>query len=315
MLERDGKPVVLPAAEIEFRGFGTRLPHIVDYKAKWHPDSFEYQNTVRLIPAPLSPKLSRQVADMATTAWKVAGCRGYARVDFRMNAAGELAILEINPNPDIAPDAGFAAALKTAGISVDAFIQGQCQTARTCVAPRAPVRRRSNRVRTAPRTLSGAAIRWTLPRDRDAIIALARETGFFLDAELTVATEVLDDAIKGGERGHYQSFTLIADDKPAGWVCFGPTPCTLGTYDIYWIAVSRHCQGRGFGRALLEHAEALIRRSQGRVVLLETSGRSLYDSTRGFYLAAGYNEVARVPEFYMPGDDRVIYAKYLHAGA
>ncbi len=315
VLERDGQPVVLPAAEIEFRGFGTRLPHIVDYKAKWQADSFEFQNTVRMIPAPLTSRKARQVADMARTAWKVAGCRGYARVDFRMTAAGELAILEINPNPDISPDAGFAAALKAAGISVDDFIQGQCRTARTYAAPPSPVRRRSQRARTARRALSDATIQWTRPEDRDAIIALARETGFFLEAELTVATEVLDDSLKAGESGHYQSYTLLADGKPAGWVCFGPTPCTLGTYDIYWIAVSPRCQGRGFGRALLDHAEALIRRARGRVVLLETSGRSLYQGTRGFYLAAGYDEVARVPEFYMPGDDRVIYAKYLHARA
>lgn len=314
VLERDGQPVVLPAAEIEFRGFGTRMPHIVDYKAKWHADSFEFINTVRVIPAPLTPRAARQVTAMARAAWTVAGCRGYARVDFRMTAAGELAILEINPNPDISPDAGFAAALKAAGISIDDFVRTQCCTARAHETLPAPARRRSRRRTTAAgHALPGATIRWTLPQDRDAIVAFTRETGFFMDAEVTVATEVLDEAIKAGENGHYQSYTLLVGDQPAGWVCFGPTPCTSGTYDIYWIAVSPHFQGRGFGRALLERAEVLIRGIQGRVIILETSGRHLYQSTRGFYLAAGYDEVARVPEFYMPGDDRVIYAKYLHA--
>ena len=312
VLERDGEPVALPAAEIEFRGFGTRLPHIVDYKAKWHADSFEYINTVRVIPAPLTPGIARQAADMARTAWRVAGCSGYARVDFRMTAAGRLAILELNPNPDISPDAGFAAALKAADISVDNFVQTQCACARARATPPARACRRSGGTKPAGRTLPGASIRWTLPQDRDAIVAFARATGFFMDGELTVATEVLDEALKAGKSGHYQSYTLLTDDQPAGWICFGPTPCTIGTYDIYWIAVSPHFQRRGFGRALLEHAEALIRDLKGRAVLLETSGRHLYQSTRGFYLAAGYDEVARVPEFYMPGDDRVIYAKYLH---
>ena len=313
LLERDGALVALPAAEIEFRGFGAERPRIVDYKAKWSNDSFEYRNTVRVVPAPLPARIARQVEAMARAAWVAAGCRDYARVDFRMTASGRLAILEINPNPDIAPDAGFAAALKAAGIPFEAFVRAMCRNAaaRAGAATAASPRPRPP----APGGRAPSAIRWTRAEDRDAIVAFTRDTAFFLPGEITVATEVLDEAIKAGAEGHYQSFTLLDDGKPAGWVCYGPTPCTVGTYDIYWIAVSPRSQGRGFGRALLQHAEAEIRKREGRLVLLETSGRPLYQTTRGFYLAAGYEEVARVPEFYTPGDDRVVYAKYLNRTA
>jgi D-alanine-D-alanine ligase len=311
LFERNGKLVVMPPAEIEFRDFSPGMPRIVDYKAKWQPDSFEYQHTVRVIPARLPARTLRQVEAMARTAWTVAGCRDYARVDFRMTEAGELAILEINPNPDISPDAGFAAALKAARIPVHVFIDAMCRNALRRIESAAPVRRR--RKTTRREEPADTRLRWSLPQDREPIIAFAQATGFFLPNEITVAAEVLDEALKAGASGHYQSYTLTVGDEPAGWICFGPTPCTIGTYDIYWIAVSPRFQGRGFGRALLDHAEAEIRKREGRVLILETSGRPLYQSTRGFYLAAGYREVARVPEFYTPGDDRVIYAKYLHS--
>lgn len=311
ILEIDGRVIVLPAAEIEFRGFGHRRPRIVDYKAKWHPSSFEYRNTVRVIPADLPARTHRQLEQISLAAWSATGCRDYARVDFRMTDRGDLAILEINPNPDIAPDAGFVAALKAAGIGFESFVEGLCRNARQRLTTPPPSAR--PRKRPPSRRADKAAIRWSRPQDRDAIIAFTRDTAFFLPGEITVAEEVLDEALKAGPEGHYQSYTLTVKGDAAGWVCFGSTPCTLGTYDIYWIAVSPRFQGRGYGRALLEQAETLIRQRQGRLVLLETSGRPLYQTTRGFYLAAGYHEVARVPEFYTPGDDRVVYAKYLTA--
>ena len=309
VLEIDGRVVALPPAEIEFRDFGSRRPHIVDYKAKWHSTSFEYRNTVRVIPARLPARVARRLEHLSLAAWAAAGCHDYARVDFRMTDKGDLAILEINPNPDVSPDAGFAAALQVAGIEFDRFVNAMCSNAGKRLASAPPTRRRRSMARQVP---AAANIRWSRPEDRDKIIDFTRDTAFFLPGEITVAAEVLDEALKAGEGGHYQSFTLIADSEPAGWVCYGATPCTVGTYDIYWIAVSPRFQGRGFGRALLQHAEAQVRERQGRLILLETSSRPLYQTTRGFYLAAGYNEVARVPEFYTPGDDRVVYAKYLN---
>ena len=110
-------PEVLPPAEILFTSFPPGKPRIVGYHAKWSSDSFEYLGTPRRFDFPPedAPLLER-LTDLARRAWFLFGLRGYARVDFRVDSAGEPWILEINPNPCLSPDAGFAAALSQAGI-------------------------------------------------------------------------------------------------------------------------------------------------------------------------------------------------------
>jgi len=114
LIERDGALEVLPLAEIDFSAFPPDKPQIVGYAAKWQPDSFEFHHTPRLIPAPLAEAVAAAVRRQAEAAWHAAGCQDYARVDLRLDETGRPYVLEINPNPDIAPDAGFAAALAAA---------------------------------------------------------------------------------------------------------------------------------------------------------------------------------------------------------
>jgi len=128
VIVRRGRPEVLPAAEIDFSTFGAERPRIVGYTAKWHADSFEYRHTPPLLPAPLSARLAARVRAHALAAWSAVGCSDYARVDLRL-ADEEPFLLEVNPNPDIAPEAGFAAALGAAGISYETFIAGLLENA------------------------------------------------------------------------------------------------------------------------------------------------------------------------------------------
>lgn len=114
---------VLPIAEIDFTAFAADRPRIVDYAAKWQSDSFAYNNTPRVIPAQLSSRVVRQVKRYALEAWRVIGCQDYARVDFRIDDNEQVFVLEVNPNPDISPEAGFAAALAAAGIAYDQFVE------------------------------------------------------------------------------------------------------------------------------------------------------------------------------------------------
>jgi len=122
VLQRGTKVEVLAIAEIDFAAFDSGLARIVDYSAKWHAESFAYNNTPRIIPAPISEAAARRVRSQALAAWHAIGCSGYARVDFRMDSEENTYVIEVNPNPDISPDAGFAAALEKNEINYESFV-------------------------------------------------------------------------------------------------------------------------------------------------------------------------------------------------
>jgi len=125
-----------------------------------------------------------------------------------------------------------------------------------------------------------------------------------------VAEEVLDSYLNDPSAGY---FALVAetDTAVAGYICFGITPLTEGTWDIYWIAVAREMQGKGIGAVLLTVAENKIKQVEGRLIFAETSSIPEYDKTRRFYLAQGYGVAAQIADFYVPGDDKVIFQKRL----
>ncbi len=113
----DGIPEVLPPAEIRFVGYGPDMPRIVGYSAKWIEDSYEYHHTPRRFDfGDEDGALLEALKGYAIRAWTVFGLNGYARVDFRVDGSGKPFILEINANPCLSPDAGYAAALERAGI-------------------------------------------------------------------------------------------------------------------------------------------------------------------------------------------------------
>jgi D-alanine-D-alanine ligase len=132
---------LLPPAEMTFRGYPPGKPRIVDYAAKWHADSFEFNNTVRRFDFPPEdgPLLAR-LAEAAQSCCRVFGLSGYARVDCRVDASGRPQVLEVNVNPCLSPDAGFAAAVARAGLDMTAAI-ARIVAARVAVAARPPARR------------------------------------------------------------------------------------------------------------------------------------------------------------------------------
>jgi D-alanine-D-alanine ligase len=144
--------------------------------------------------------------------------------------------------------------------------------------------------------------------DRDRIEAITRSVGLFRENEVPVALEVFDEALCGGAGNPYSMLGAELDGRLAGWICWGPTPCTSGTYDLYWMAVDPELQGNGIGTALLLEME---RRLAGlaRLIVIETAGREEYSGTREFYRARGYTPVSVIPDFYEPGDDQVVFLK------
>jgi D-alanine-D-alanine ligase len=118
-------PALLPPAEILFVGYAERGLHkVVDYAAKWRPESYEYQNTVRSFTVSAADsELVVELARLAIRCWHEFGLSGYARVDFRVDSDGQPWVLEVNPNPCLAPDAGLASAARAKGWTYDELVR------------------------------------------------------------------------------------------------------------------------------------------------------------------------------------------------
>jgi GNAT superfamily N-acetyltransferase len=157
-------------------------------------------------------------------------------------------------------------------------------------------------------TLTAPDLRHLTAADRGRIEDITRAVRVFRDDEVPVALEVFDAAVAGSP--DYTAVGAVLDGRLAGWICWGPTPCTLGTYDLYWMAVDPGLHGSGIGTSLITEMELRLV-GAARLVVVETAGRPDYAPTRAFYEARGYRPTAVVPDFYSPGDDQIIYTKRL----
>jgi ribosomal protein S18 acetylase RimI-like enzyme len=155
-------------------------------------------------------------------------------------------------------------------------------------------------------------IRLMTKSDRAAVVGLIEATGFFRPEEVRVAEELIDIYLGRPEQEDYRIVVIETEDREvAGYLTWGPTALTSGTFDLYWMAVAPEHQGKGYGRKLVDWLEAQIAELGGRIILVETSSTARYAPTRNFYKTLNYLEIARVPDFYRPGDDLVIYIKRL----
>lgn len=313
-------PEVLPPAEIAFVDYPADKPKIVNYEAKWNEASFEYAHTVRRFADPdADGPLLAELKRLALRCWDVFALGGYARVDFRVDAAGQPWILEVNANPCLAPDGGFAAALEKADIPyADAMERIVRDAAQGGEAPGAAgnglrdelaCHRPSDApVRTPP------AVTWRhelTPADVEAVREVTVSTGYFHDFEVPVAVELAEERLAKGEASGYEFVVAECDGKVVGYTSFGPVPCTKSSFDWYWLAVRPEYQGFGIGRELLAHAERRAKAMGGTRLFCETSGRPKYASTRAFYERLGFTLCELLDDFYDDGDGRATYSKPL----
>ena len=140
---------------------------------------------------------------------------------------------------------------------------------------------------------------------------ILRNTPEFKPSEVVVAEEVIDSCLKDPANSGY--YTLVAEDGSgiAGYICYGPTPLTDGTWDMYWEAVAQEKRGQGIGSALWKAAEEEIKQARGRLAIIETSSVPAYEKTRHFHINQGYEVIASIPDFYAPGDSKLIMQKRL----
>jgi GNAT superfamily N-acetyltransferase len=146
-------------------------------------------------------------------------------------------------------------------------------------------------------------------RDKPVASRILKNTPEFTPAEVDLAEEVMEAYLYNPAGSGYYILVAVIDTQVAGYVCYGPTPITEGTWDVYWIAVERSLQGQGVGKKLMAAAEDEIKKAGGRLILVETSSKPGYEKTNLFYQRIGYIEACRIKDFYMIGDDQVIYEK------
>lgn len=151
------------------------------------------------------------------------------------------------------------------------------------------------------------------PDDPETIKRIVTSTGFFREDEILVAAELAEERLEKGASCGYEFFFAEIAGQTVAYSCYGLIPCTLHSYDLYWIATHRDHMNRGIGKFLLKETEKAIYSSGGQGIYVETSSKDQYNPTRAFYENNQYLLQARFTDFYAPGDDKLVYVKTLQA--
>ena len=159
----------------------------------------------------------------------------------------------------------------------------------------------------APVTLRAEA----RPGDIEAVRRLVHATGFFTAEEEAIAVELVEERLAKGAASGYEFLFAERDGAVVGYSCYGRVPLTQSSYDLYWIVVDPAIQGSGVGRRLVAATEEAVIEAGGAALYAETSSRAQYEPTRAFYVRNGYTAAAEFPDFYAPGDGKVVFVKRL----
>lgn len=146
--------------------------------------------------------------------------------------------------------------------------------------------------------------------DGSQIQDITARAGVFSQEEIDAIPEMWRDYLTLGTEGSGYHFIVYRDgDQVLGFAIYGPREMTDGVFDLFWIAVDPNCRRNGVGRALLTASEQAVHLMGGRMLIAETSGTPLYESTRKFYCSMGYENEAIIKDFYTLGDDLMIFTK------
>jgi len=150
-------------------------------------------------------------------------------------------------------------------------------------------------------------IRDAVRGDREQVRDMLICCGAFSDEEVRVALEVLD----AGFDGDYATFVAAVGGIVRSYICVGQTPLTRATWHLYWLCTHPVAQRQGLARALERHAASFVAANGGERLIVETSGRPDYESTRRFYERAGYQPAGRIADYYKRGDDCIFYCRVI----
>jgi GNAT superfamily N-acetyltransferase len=149
------------------------------------------------------------------------------------------------------------------------------------------------------------------PEDAGAVEKLAAESGFFNSEEVAIARELVEERLAKGLASGYWFLFAEKDERLLGYSCYGPIAGTAASWDLFWIVVDRSLRGQRIGGQILGETERRAAKGGAARLYVETSSRDQYKPTREFYLAKGYEIQAALPDFYAPGDDKMILVKRL----
>ena len=155
-----------------------------------------------------------------------------------------------------------------------------------------------------------STIRPLISEDKPSVLQILKSLPEFEPHEVEIAEELIDAYLDDAAKSGYSLLVYELDSVVKGYICYGLTPLTKGTWDIYWIAVSPGTKGQGLGTALMNRAEENIVKAGGNLVIVETSSRPLYENTRLFYNRRKYTVICQIKDFYSKGDDKVMLGKW-----
>jgi len=203
--------------------------------------------------------------------------------------------------------------MRTLGVNARWFFTGlgEAAAATPLRQPRAKIGK-GRAVAGMPRDLEGVTWRSAvMAEDVELVRSLVAGSGMFTTAETDIAAELVRARVDQGAASGYEFILAEADGHLIGFACFGPTPGTDHTVDLYWIAVAASFQRCGIGRSLLDQVEAVIRPRGSKHLYIDTSSTQRYAPTRAFYRGLGFRRMAELPDFYRAGDGKVIMRKVL----
>ena len=236
---------VLPPAEMVFVDYPPGKERVLGYRAKWVPDGvrvFAHGAALRL-PAG-GTGLIEQMKEIARRCWALFDLHGYARVDLRVDEDSRIFVLEINANPCLDTRCRVCRGRRPRGHFAGADGATHFGGSRVCAA--------------------AASINLTLrdeliPADRAPLEHILRACKFFRDDEIAVALELIDDRLGKGKDSEYHFLVAINNEKLVGYCCYGRIPCTVHSFDLYWIVVDPALHRGGIGRKLVAAVEERVR--------------------------------------------------------
>ena len=316
LADPDGCCTVLPIPELVYAAeWPAGMPRIFDYAGKWDPVHPHFLLT--------SSRFSNaaELAPLARAVWDALGLAGYARIDLRLGTGSVAYVIDVNANSCLNEGICLAAAAAQAGIDYatligriieDALTRGQRKDTSSPAQRQGPAALLDARCRDGR---DGSFRRHLIPADQAAIVSLCRGSGFFTDAEVAIAGELVADRLVRGETSDYR-FLLVEDanGRVIGYACYGAIAGTNGAWDLYWIVVDRTARGRGIGRRLLEQVLVEAAAAGATGLYAETEASQLYAPTRAFYAGCGFHLQAVLPNFYRPGIAKQIWVRPVRPG-